>query len=191
MLRGGHYPAVLRNWILQENIRILPEILSTLVLLFPHNKKKLWSVDWKSLCKCSLWGANQQIQAKGNNKAQSWRCQITLGRAARHATSITWLDPDIAGWGCLPPELSSRRPHIKLWAATSDTGSSINLLCYLHFQLFDPKQRIDSKYESNSPLMPAQWLAQDELCQPVAFAHKARAFFTPVCKDKWACHKQS
>lgn len=27
--------------------------------------------------------------------------------------------------------------------------------------------------------------------QPVAFAHEARAFFTPVCEDKWACHKQS
>ena len=60
---------------------------------------------------------------------------------------------------------------------------------YLHFQLFDPEQRIDSKYESNSPLMHAQRLAGEKPCQPVAY--KARAFFTPVCKDKWACHKQS
>lgn len=39
--------------------------------------------------------------------------------------------------------------------------------------------------------MPAQWLAGEEPCQPVVFAHEARAFFTPVGKDKWACHKQS
>lgn len=76
------------------------------------------------------------------------------------------------------------KSHIQPSSATSRALSSINPLCYLHFQLFDPEQRIDSKYESNSALMPAQWLSGEEPCQPVAFAHKARAFFTPVCKDK-------
>lgn len=32
----------------------------------------------------SLWGANQQIQARGNNKAQSTRCQITEGGTTHH-----------------------------------------------------------------------------------------------------------
>lgn len=66
-----------------------------------------------------------------------------------------------ASW--TPPTLSPRctsqqRSHIQPLCATSRALSFINLLCYLHFQLFDPEQRIDSKYEGNSPSMPAQWL---------------------------------
>lgn len=53
---------------------------------------------------------------------------------------------------CCGSQLSS---HIRPQSATSRLLPSINLLCYLRFQLFDPKQRIDGKYESSSPLMPA------------------------------------
>ena len=110
-----------------------------------------WSLSVNAACVKPINRSRQKEMTKPRAGGVGSQNKITV----HPGTVITWFTLYVADRRRLPPELVQLRhlavgasragSYIQASSATSRALSSINLPRYLHFQLFDPEQRIDRK----------------------------------------------